>query len=196
MKILPYLMLFIILLIPAMFVISFIDRVIISSTGFKDLMDYLFIFMCACILPMECILGLMKVFPNTLGSSMFSLLIILHISAFFISSSIIVSFYYITLWVDYISKTKFKILKFNIISSNQIYYKSIFKDSKFIKFQLVLSYFISTIVLLFIIPIILSNKFKDSSLFSTLYLPEIKTYQCFFVFTLLPILFSYIKKQT
>ena len=104
-------------------------------------MDYLFIFMCACIFPVECILYLMKVFPNTLGSSMFSLLISLRILAFLISSSIIVSFYYITLWIDYIIKIKF----------------------------------------------------KDSSLFSTLYLPEIKTYQYFFVFTLLPILFSYIK---
>lgn len=187
-----------ILLLLFVFVFSlaiFIDRFIISSTGISNPLILFLLSLTLLFSLSHLIYFLTFMWPSFFGTSAIFSIFLYHAVSFFVVHFLFVFFTYIVFCVDYFFKTKYKKCKFNILNCDHIYYKNLLNNKKFLIISLVVSYFISTIIILFPMPQFISSFFDSNNVKVINYISsEIKLYQQVFVFTIIPILFSVLKK--
>lgn len=173
----------------------FVDRLILSDVGFANLF-YLYINSLVLLLFIGLFISkLMLAFPNIFGTSTLGVLIFYHSSSFLIANFLFIFITYIVFGIDYFIKSKFKKIKLEIITCKFFTHKNMLKDKKFLRLSLVISYFISAIIILFPIPQFILSSFDYDNVKVINYISsELKTYQQVFAFTTIPILFSILKK--
>lgn len=173
----------------------FIDRTLISSSGFSSLLALYSTYLLLVFSIVMFILALTIIWPTIFATSSVGLLLIYHICIFFLTNFILIFLTNMVLFVDYIIKSRLKKLKFNIITCNSINYKTLLKNKKFLKIIIVISYFISTILILFPVPCRVLSIIQGNASLTKFISTEIKTYQQLFVFSTIPVLFSILKND-
>lgn len=186
-----YLFLIIGLFILFIFLSIFIDRFIISGSGFDYLSLLVFVngFIIAAI--SLTIYILMNIFPNWFNTSVAGALIYYHSISFFIINLLFISITYIIFYIDSLLK------KYNyfIFTRSNISYLNLLRNKRFLILSLGISYFLSTIIILFPIPQLISSVIGPGKSTFTFADSEIRNYQQLFVFASVPILFSLMKKK-
>lgn len=173
----------------------FIDRLILSDVGFANIFS---LYITSLILFGSIgffIAKLMLTFPDIFGASTLGALIFYHSSSFLIANFLFIFITYMVFGIDYLIKSKSKKIKWRIMTCRTFTHKNMLKDKKFLRLSLVISYFISAIIILFPIPQFILSCFNYDNVKVINYISsELKIYQQLFAFTTIPILFSVLKK--
>lgn len=178
-----------------LFLSVFIDRFILSRSGFNSVISLIALsFLLMANITLSLLLGAIA-FPSFFTNSMLFVLLAYHSMSFLVINLIFIYITYTMFVMDYLIKILIKNPKFVIFTCNHISYKNLLTDKKFLTISIAISYFISTVVILFPIPPMLLSMFKYDKTLVDLISSEIQTYQQFFVFASIPILFSLIKKN-
>lgn len=169
----------------------FVDRFILSGIGFKNLLHLTFLYVSFMAGIGLTLLSLIKVFPSFFNTSIFWVMMFYHSISFLTINILFISITYIIFHIDFLIKK----YNFFIFTRSNISYLNLLGNKRFLILSLGISYFLTTIVILFPIPqLILSMVGHEKSAVDFIS-SEIKTYQQLFVFASIPILFSLIKKK-
>lgn len=185
----------IIFLICLLFLLNHFSK-IFSNEGFESIPSHFFsFFFPLAMLILNAAFSGMLAFRNEYHLS-FVLIFIYHLLSFFISYSCITFFMYIIEFIEFIlnvlrHSNKFKINIPHIISPSLNIYP-ICKNMKLIKALLLISYFISIILLKFYFQPYLLNNLDEFNL--SIMKDTLDTYFSIFALSTLPILYSYFKK--
>ena len=184
------------LLVSSISLVMFIDRSLLSNKGFSNYMEfYVLTFLLITSIPTLIISSAIK-YPNLIGSSTLYIIFSYHIMVFLLINLGIISALLFIFFIDNNIKIRCKRINLKIISSSKITYCTILKNKEILKTILVISYFLSTVVILFPIPnLILNSLESNNEIIISLVNSELDKYQQLFVFSIVPILFSLSKKS-
>lgn len=172
----------------------FIDRALVSDSGFSSFRTVYYTY---CSLTFASVLNismLIATFPNFFGVSTVWIILSIHIFLFFFINLIIQILTKLVLYTDYVFKTKINKINFTIITSASFSHDTFFNNKKFIKSALVASYMLCTILIVFNLPLSVVNILRDNRELSEYISKEIYNYQQLFVFSTIPVLLSLFKK--
>lgn len=186
-----YLFLFILFLLSLISLAIFVDRFILSGIGFKNLSQLIYLYVSFMIGICSTLFFLIKVFPSFFNTSIVWVLMFYHLISFLTINSLFISITYIIFHIDFLIKK----YNFFIFAQSNISYFNLLRNKRFLILSLGISYFLSTIVILFPIPQLILSMVGHNKSAVTFISSEIKTYQQLFVFASIPILFSLIKKN-
>ncbi|MDI0267256.1 hypothetical protein QIW52_14825 [Clostridioides difficile] len=176
------------------FLAIFIDRVLLSNTGFSNILSF---FICISVIALTAstsIFYLSGQFPYIFGTSSLMIMIIFHIVYLWSINVVVIFSTYICLALDTLLKRFTPNLQLKIFTYNYLSSETLFKNKNFLKYILMASYFISVIMILFPIPMQILPHFIKNKLAYDYISKEIGLYQQLFVFSTLPMIFSGFKK--
>ncbi|HBG2116743.1 TPA: hypothetical protein KPJ80_002842 [Clostridioides difficile] len=176
------------------FLAIFIDRVLLSNTGFSNIASFIVGVTIIAFATLIVDMYLTKLFPDILGASSLMIMIIFHVLYFWIINIIVIFSTYICLKIDTLLKKIIPNQQFKIFTHDYLSLNALFKNKNFLKYLLITSYFISVIMILFPIPMQILPHFIKNKLAYDYISKEIGLYQQLFVFSTLPMIFSGFKK--
>lgn len=173
----------------------FIDRFILSNTGFKDLIGPTsLLFLLGLFIPSFLVI-LGNAFPRLYGKSILWLLLAYHSMSFFILAGIFIFFTFLIFYIDAVIKSKLKKCNFSIFTCSKYSYLTLLKNKRFLTISLGVAYFLSAVVILFPIPDVLLDVIRNNKELSNHVSHEIEAYKNLFIFSSIPIPFALIKRK-
>ncbi|MGO1042176.1 hypothetical protein ACTPEO_05515 [Clostridioides difficile] len=176
------------------FLAIFIDRILLSNTGFSNITSFIVGVTIIAFATLIVDMYLTKLSPNVLGASSLMIMIIFHVLYFWIINIIVIFSTYVCLEIDTLLKKIIPNQQFKIFTHDYLSLNTLFKNKNFLKYLLMTSYFISVIMILFPIPMQILPHFIKNELAYDYISKEIGLYQQLFVFSTLPMIFSGFKK--
>lgn len=173
----------------------FIDRFILSKKGFKSFLEFVRISIVLLFSLIPFLAKLIMTFPFLTKRSLLLVLFLYHLTAFFMINFIIITLVYFVFYLDYLLNTYLKEFKFHIFTCNYISHKNLLNNKSFLILSLGISYILSTLIILFPLPDLILSMIDHTKNSIDLANSQIETYQKFFVFSSVPIVFSLMKNK-
>ena len=190
-----FLGLFIFFFISLISLSMFIDRYFLSSKGFKSFIEFEILSLVSLCSFVLFLFLLIETFQSLTNKSLLFILLLYHVMAFLTINFILTNIICFVFYLDYLLKTYFNKIKFSIFTCKYIYYKNLLNNKRFLILSISISYILSTLVILFPVPeFILSIAVHNKDIMDFAK-SQIETYQKFFVFSCVSIIFSLMKRK-